>query len=159
MDKSMEALNKIKTDYHNLNDRDIEIRNLMYELEKKEVEIYQERLRPLVGRAFAYKNNHDRVFFVYGVPQDRYTKSGTSSFNPYQIPILQLNWDKDVWGSKLCPELERDTVYSRCHQREDSLAYFKEEFDEIEVSEFWETVNRELKKFIGEVQREETNRS
>lgn len=154
-----EKLAPIRETLHVLNERSIAINNEMFRLEQEETQLIQERLKPLVGRAFAYKHNHDKVFFVYAVPRMTYTQSGTRSFNPYQIPVLKLNWDSDGWDSKLCPELERDTVYSRCHTSEDALAHFKEEFDEIEIPEFWETVNKELKKFIGEVQREETNRS
>lgn len=154
-----EKLAPIRETLHVLNERSIAINNEMFRLEQEETQLIRERLKPLVGRAFAYKHNHDKVFFVYAVPRMTYTQIGTRSFNPYQIPVLKLNWDSDGWDSKPCPELERDTVYSRCNTSEDALAHFKEEFDEIEVPEFWETVNRELKKFIGEVQREETNRS
>lgn len=89
--------------HHELNEKNIELRNKTLKTERDTNTLIQLRYAPLVGKAFksrGYMTNGDLIisppapFFVYSLPSISWNRDGMS-FNPYQLPILRMGIDND----------------------------------------------------------------
>lgn len=137
---------------HELNEKSAEIDKQIRELDKEEMQLIQDNLSKLVGHAFARKSEPSTVFFVYDIPKERFDIMGHVDFNPYQIPVLMFTMDTTKWNEKDSPQLSRETVHSRdAFKVEDALEYFRKEYTEITLEDFWETVNTKVRQFTREV--------
>ena len=158
-----EKMNQYEQQYHELNEKSIELNNKMYNIERNINTITQLRYAPLVGKAFKGKDymiKNDRLilpmspFFVYSLPPISWKRDGMS-FNPYQLPILRMGTDNE-YGGKDCPVLMIDTLNTDVFKAEDIYKEFTEYYEEISLSDFQEYVNNEIGKYISEVNQDFT---
>lgn len=103
---SYEKMKQYNQQYHELNEKNIELRNKMFKTERDTNTLIQLRYAPLVGKAFKgrdYMTNGDLIisppapFFVYSLPPISWNRDGMS-FNPYQLPILRMGIDNECGG-------------------------------------------------------------
>jgi len=91
-------------------------------LEREEIKLRQEKLKPLIGMTFKMGNKYAKIT---GTPRIEWTED-KMAFVPCRIPCLVLE-ERDgkivsVWS---------DTVFSNAINAPDVVSYFKKEYTEI----------------------------
>ena len=89
---------EIKERIHELEKPDIERRNELFNLRKAQIEIQQKKLHSLIGHCYKTKR---RIFMITDIPQPRYQMTGRCDFNPYQIPAMVVQIEKDAKSETL----------------------------------------------------------
>lgn len=148
MDKAKEIQAKINELEKPDTQRHKEIRQLNHEL----IEVYQERLRPLIGRCYKSKR---RIFIIIDVPQPKYQMTGSYDFNRYQLPALIIELVEDSKSRSLrdlnIGEIYYDTIYTKASEYEDAVAAMNSEYSEIPLADFRIAAHEVLDKVIRKV--------
>ncbi len=113
-----------------------ELSNEQYKLNKQLMIEQQEKLKPLIGTCFWKKSRNQIIYYkVVDVPQeDKY--SIRFSFNPYQIPVIELGIDYTI---------SRVTVHSKAVNDNDPVAKFATEYNICTTTEFNDKLNEIIK--------------
>lgn len=145
MDKAKEIQAKINELEKPDDQRREENRQLNLELMK----VYQERLRPLIGRCYKSKR---RIFIITDVPQPKYQMSGSYDFNRYQIPAMIIELVEDSKSRSLrdigMGEVYYDTIYTKASEYEDAVTAMNSEYNEIPLEDFRVAAHEVLDKII-----------
>lgn len=145
MDKAKEIQAKINELEKPDNQRRAEIRQLNREL----IKVYQERLRPLIGRCYKSKR---RIFIITDVPQPKYQMTSSYDFNRYQLPALIIELVEDSKSKSLrnlnIGEIYYDTIYTKASEYEDAVAAMNSEYSEIPLADFRIAAHEVLDKVI-----------
>lgn len=138
---------EINKDIENLEKRRKEIsqsqqdmKQEMWQIRKKEDELYTEKLQPLVGLFFKDKNY---VFMISDTPQPPMTLMPQSP-NFYQIPTYAFEL--------ITGELNYETFYSKaCESTSDNIIkdFCGDRYEQITFEEFIGTINEKLVEKIG----------
>ena len=142
------TLEEIKEKHHELNEESLRINNELFHLAEQRCELQQERLKPLVGKAYRNrKNNH--TIFVYSVPFKVYRALGLS-FNEYQIPVLKTSVDNGMGGPSV-PTVEIDTIFSHVCEAKDPVKFWEKDWEEIPATDFLQEIIDQYVMFMSDV--------
>ena len=113
-----------------------ELSNEQFKLSKQLMIEQQEKLKPLVGTCFWKESGNQIIYYkVVDVPQEDKC-SIRFSFNPYQIPVIELGIDYTI---------SRVTVFSRAINEDDPVAKFATEYNICTTAEFNDKLNEIIK--------------
>lgn len=152
-DFNMSKLDELEKKRHELNEQLIELNNKQYELEQQEQELLQERLRPLVGHTYQYRET-GTMYYVYSVPIIFYDHSGHRRFNPYQLPAIKIGFDNEPYGPKV-PVNAICTLFTTAAFEEDPVAAFQKKYKEIPFLDFLEEHRERLIEFYENIKKGE----
>lgn len=142
---------EIKDRIHKLEKPDIERRNELFNLRKEQMKLQQEKLYPLIGHCYKTKR---RMFMITDVPQPRYQMTGHCDFNPYQIPAMVIQIDKDAKSKTLetigMGEIYYETIYTKVVDSTNPIESMQQEYEEISIEEFRITAYAVIDKVINE---------
>lgn len=109
-----------------------EMKNHIYDIETKQIELVSERLKPLIGHYFKTKDFDNSqtgyVFMITNVPKPRLTMMDRF-YEPTKIPAIRVSKNSDV---DKC--LQESTIYSIAYRN--GIDYIYKEYTEITKSEF-----------------------
>lgn len=113
-----------------------ELSNEQYKLNRQLMIEQQEKLKPLIGTCFWKESGNQIIYYkVVDVPQEDKC-SIRFSFNPYQIPVIELGIDYTI---------SRVTVFSRAINEDDPIAKFATEYNICTTAEFNDKLNEIIK--------------
>ena len=145
MDKAKEIQVKI----NELEKPDVQRREEIRQLNRELIKVYQERLRPLIGRCYKSKR---RIFIITDVPQPKYQMMGSYDFNRYQLPAMIIELVEDSKSRSLrnigMGEVYYDTIQTKASEYEDAVAAMNSEYNEIPLADFRVAAHEVLDKII-----------
>ena len=137
-------INEIKNKIDQIDDQIDDLNNERFRLEQQTVKLEQNKLKCLIGKCFIYGKATPKYCKVVSVPRSFFTASGRFEFNPYQIPIIELDTN-DEFG-----EIFRTTIYSQAVNSDDPIKTFEEEYTPCSSKDF-DTKLNEITNKIKEI--------
>lgn len=147
---------EIKDRIRELEKPDIERRNELFNLRKAQMEIQQKKLHSLIGHCYKTKR---RIFMITDIPQPRYQMTGHYDFNPYQIPAMVIQIEKDAKSETLeaigTGEIYYETIYTKVVDSADPIEAMRQVYEEISIEEFRTIAHTVIDKVINGHKQEE----
>lgn len=115
--------NKVEKQLQRVNEEEAFLGRKRKILERIDIQIQQNKLKPLVGMAFKRGNTY---FMITDVPQVEWEEE-KMVFSPYELPCLMLRSD----GDGKTAGKESRTIFSNAVDSVDVQAYIRKEYLEI----------------------------